>query len=281
MEPVSVIIPTYNRLDFLKIAVQSVLEQTYPNFELIIVDDGSTDDTREWITSLSDNRIIYIYKKNSGASAARNTGIDNAKYNYIAFLDSDDRWVKNKLEKQMKLMLDNPKCMLSHTEELWYRNGKILNPKLKHKKRAGHIFENSLQLCSISMSTIIAKKTLFEEMGLFDTNLTVCEDYDMWLRVTEKYPVCLIDEPLTIKEGGHSDQLSQRFIGMDKFRIQSITKLIKTRNLSSEHFSLAFAELQKKCYIYGNGCLKHSKEKEGSFYLNLPNRIKNKYERKS
>jgi len=281
MVPVSVIIPTYNRLDFLKISVQSVLNQTYSDFELIIVDDGSTDNTKEWVQSLSDNRIIYLYQKNSGASAARNLGIKNTKYKYIAFLDSDDKWVNNKLEKQMALMHQNPNCQLSHTEELWYRAGKILNPKLKHKKKAGHIFQNSLKLCSISMSTIIVKKSLFEEMGLFDTNLTVCEDYDMWLRVTEKYPVCLIDEPLTIKEGGHSDQLSQRFIGMDKFRIQSITKLIETRNLSSEHFSLAFAELQKKCYIYGNGCLKHNKKEEGSFYLNLPNRIKNQYERKS
>lgn len=281
MNPVSIIIPTYNRLDFLKISVQSVLEQTYKQFELIIVDDGSTDDTKQWITSLSDKRIKYIHQINQGASSARNTGIKQAQYDFIAFLDSDDRWVKNKLEKQMKLMLDNPKCMLSHTEELWYRNGKILNPKFKHKKKSGNIFNTSLKLCSISMSTVIVKKTLFDKMGLFDTNLTVCEDYDMWLRVTEKHYILLIDEPLTIKEGGHSDQLSQRFIGMDKFRIQSITKLIETRNLSMEHFSLAFAELEKKCYIYGNGCLKHNKEKEGSFYLNLPNRIKNKYERKS
>ncbi len=274
MKLISVIIPTYNRKNFLKIAVESVLNQTYKNFELIIVDDGSTDDTENLIKSYNDERIIYWYQKNRGASAARNTGISIANGYYIAFLDSDDRWKPEKLEIQYQAMEEHPEFMLSHTEEIWYRNGKILNPKKKHKKQHGDIFKQSLQLCAISMSTVMVKKELFNLIGLYDEKLEVCEDYDMWLRVTSQYPVLLIDLPLTLKEGGHPDQLSHKYFGMDKFRIYSIEKLISSNVLNSTKKELALQELTKKCTIYGKGCIKHNKQSEGEYYLELPNKYR-------
>ncbi len=274
MKLISVIIPTYNRKNFLQIAVKSVLAQTYKNFELIIVDDGSTDETDKLIEKFNDSRIKYIYQKNRGPAKARNTGIKLAKGDYIAFLDSDDRWKKEKLQIQFTEMENHPQYMLSHTEEIWYRNGKILNPKKKHKKNHGDIFLQSLKLCAISMSTVMVRKELFNKISLYDEKLEVCEDYDMWLRITANYPVLLINIPLTLKEGGHADQLSHKYFGMDKFRIYSIEKIIKSHKLTKEKHMQALKELEKKCTIYGKGCIKRNKNSEGEYYLELPEKYK-------
>ncbi len=276
MKPlISVIIPTFNRAEFLKISISSVLNQTFKEFELLIIDDGSTDNTKEIIKSFNDDRIKYIYyNQNKGPSYARNTGIKLAQSNFIAFLDSDDKWKNEKLEIQYKSMLKNSNYLLSHTEEIWYKNGKILNPKKIHKKQQGDVFQQSLRLCAISMSTVMVKKELFKIVGLFDENLLVCEDYDMWLRVTARFPVLLISDALTIKYGGHKDQLSQRFIGMDKFRIYAIEKLINSEILSKEKLKMAIKELEYKSLIYGKGCIKHNKKEEGEYYLQLPEKYK-------
>ncbi len=277
MKPnISVIIPTYNRKDFLLTTVESVINQTFHDFELLIIDDGSTDNTRDFISQYNDSRIRYYYlKKNKGPSFARNFGIKKSRADFIAFLDSDDRWKKDKLKIQYNAMISNSRFLLSHTEEIWYKNGKILNPKKIHKKRGGDIFEQSLKLCSISMSTVMAHKDIFNKVGLFDENLIVCEDYDMWLRVTSRYSILLISDYLTLKEGGHTDQLSHRFIGMDKFRIYSIQKLIENEKLSKDKLHLAIKELIHKSTIYGNGCIKHNKKEEGEYYLQLAEQYKN------
>jgi len=272
---VSVIIPTYNRAEFLKIAIESVLNQTFKEFELLIIDDGSTDNTKDIVNSFNDEKIRYIhYTENQGPSYARNIGIKNSQSNFIAFLDSDDSWKKEKLEIQYKTMMENPEYLLSHTEEIWYKDGRILNPKKIHKKQHGDVFRQSLRLCAISMSTVMVRRKLFEIVGLFDEKLIVCEDYDMWLRVTARFPVFLIPEYLTIKQGGHKDQLSQRFVGMDKFRIYAIEKLINSGILSKEKLKMAIEELTRKCTIYGKGCIKHNKKEEGEYYLSLPEKYK-------
>lgn len=266
---ISVIIPTYNRQFFLKTAIQSVLNQTFEKFELLIIDDGSKDTTCEIVKSFKDKRIKYIYQKNQGPSSARNSGIKLAHTNFISFLDSDDTWKKEKLEIQYEAMLENPQYLLSHTEEIWYKNGKILNPKKIHQKQHGTVFEQSLRLCAISMSTVMVRKELFDTIGLFDENLLVCEDYDMWLRVTTKFPVLLIKKVLTVKQGGHKDQASRKFFGMDKFRIYAIEKLINSPGIDLKDKNIAVEELKRKCLIYGNGCLKHNKKEEGEYYLAL------------
>lgn len=273
--PVAVIIPTYNRAEFLKYAIESVLTQTFKEFELFIIDDGSTDNTKEVVSSFGDKRIKYIYyPKNRGPAYARNIGIKNSQSDFIAFLDSDDRWKKRKLEIQYRTMTDNPEYLLSHTDEIWYKNGKILNPKKIHKKQHGDVFRQSLRLCAISMSTVMVQRKLFKIVGLFDEKLIVCEDYDMWLRVTARFPVFLIPEHLTIKHGGHKDQLSQRFVGMDKFRIYAIEKLINSGILSRDKLKMAIEELTRKCIIYGKGCIKHNKMEEGEYYLSIPKKYK-------
>ena len=232
IEEISVIIPTYNRCDLLKRAINSVIKQTITPKEIIIVDNGSTDQTYQMVSSLFPE-INYFIEKKRGVSAARNKGILESKSKWIAFLDSDDAWKPTKLEKQMEYSVFNQdKYRIIHTDETWYRNKKFLNQLKKHKKSGGNIFKNSLQLCCISPSSVVLKKQIFEEYGLFDENLEVCEDYDMWIRITSKEEVGFLDSPLVLKYGGHSDQLSKKFWGMDRFRIKSLEK-----NLKNEHFS--------------------------------------------
>ncbi len=270
---VSVIIPTYNRSFSLERAVVSVMKQTLPSDELIIVDDGSTDDTYRRMQELSKKypgKIITFHQSNSGPAAARNLGIKNAKGSMIAFLDSDDHWKKTKLEKQFHVMQKNPECLISHTKEIWFRKGKHLNQKKIHIPRTGDIFDHCVILCGVGMSTVMARKQLFDLVGQFDEDFQCCEDYEFWLRVSAKYSFKLIDEALTIKEGGRADQLSVKHrVGMDKLRIHALLKLLQSFCLPESKRILAVNELKNKCRIYGQGCLKHNKKEEGDYYLQL------------
>ena len=256
IEEISVIIPTYNRCDLLKRAINSVIKQTITPKEIIIVDNGSTDQTYQMVSSLFPE-INYFIEKKRGVSAARNKGILESKSKWIAFLDSDDTWKPTKLEKQMEFSIFNQdKYRIIHTDENWYRNKKFLNQLKKHKKSGGNIFKNSLQLCCISPSSVVLKKQIFDDYGLFDENLEVCEDYDMWIRITAKEEVGFLDSPLVLKYGGHSDQLSKKFWGMDRFRIKSLEK-----NLKNEHFSKSqkinvLDTLIEKLTIVSDGALK-------------------------
>ncbi len=261
MKPlVSVIIPVYNRYQFLKEAIDSVLSQTFQNFELIIVDDGS-DNTSYLINNEYKDKIIYIrHKTNRGVAAARNSGIKVASGKLIAFLDSDDLWLPKKLEEQVIYMEKNPDILISQTEEIWIRNGKRVNPKKIHKKEGGYIFERSLKLCLISPSSVIIRKELLDKVGLFDEELIAAEDYDLWLRITYRYHVGLLPKYLVIKRGGHLDQLSRRTPIIDKYRIISLRKLLLSENLSNQQRELTKEELKRKCRIVYTGALKRNNE---------------------
>ena len=273
MPLVSVIIPTFNRSRKVLRAVQSVIDQECKDLEIIVIDDGSTDDTYKNLTKL-ENFIKYIrIDNNRGVSVARNVGIKNSLAPWIAFLDSDDYWLSKKLKIQMEFIYNNPKTIACQTEEVWIRNGRRVNPKLKHKKPSGDIFYQSLKLCLVSPSSVAIKRSVFDEVGFFDESLPVAEDYDLWLRISCRYPIYLINKDLIIKEGGHDDQLSQKFQGMDKFRIRAIVRLIKSGVLSLDQRDGAIEELKNKCNIYGNGCMKRGKKEEGTFYLSMPERI--------
>ncbi len=268
---ISVIIPTYNRCRFLKKAVESVLgqDQRGIDVELIVVDDGSTDTTGRLLAAYGD-RLRVIRQDNRGPAAARNTGIRAASHPLIAFLDSDDWFAPDKLARQLGAMARHPEFLLSHTQEIWYRQGRLLNQKKKHRKRHGFIFDHCLQLCAVSMSTVIIHRLVFDDVGFFAEDFPCCEDYDFWLRVSCKYPFLLIDAPLTLKEGGRADQVSSRFrVGMDRYRIEAIRRLLARRCLPDDLRELAVAELARKCRIYGNGCLKHGRRDEGCRYLEL------------
>lgn len=267
---ISVIIPTYNRARSLKKAIDSVLAQSHRDFELIVVDDGSDDNTADLVESYTHD-IVYLRQENRGPAAARNRGVEKARYNLLAFLDSDDWFADNKLSIQLKTMQQNPSYYISHTNETWFRNGKILNQKLKHKKNSGDIFGQSLKLCAVSMSTVMLHRKIFERYGFFDEEFPCCEDYEYWLRVCTEEKFLLVEEPLTLKDGGRSDQVSSIYrTGMDKFRIQAIMKIIVSGRLNDHQAELARRELERKCRIYGTGCIKHGRSAEGEYYLGLP-----------
>ena len=255
---ISVVIPTFNRLSVLARALDSVINQTIKPHEIIVVDDGSNDQTRNWIRNKFPE-ISYFYQKNMGVSTARNTGIDMAKGDWIAFLDSDDEWDKAKLELQSKAIHNNKDIPLSHTNEIWIKNGVRINQKRGHQKFGGQIFNRCLKKCIISPSTVIIRKDIFNEIGLFDTSLPVCEDYDLWLRVTARYPVLLLEKELTIKYGGHSDQLSNIDSGIEKYHIISLEKLLLKNFIDPIYKKNAKEVLLKKLEIYSSGLKKRSK----------------------
>lgn len=253
----TVIIPAYNRYESLKKAIDSVLSQTYKDFELIIVDDGSTDNTPS-VKSIYKDEIIYIKQPNQGVSSARNTGIKKSNGLHIAFLDSDDQWLPDKLQEQYQYICNNNQIKIHQTEEIWIRNGLRVNPMKKHKKIQGYIFPESLDLCMISPSSVVIHRDLFSKYGLFDEDIPVCEDYDMWLRITCHEETGLIAKKLIKKYGGHESQLSKAYWGMDRFRIYSIIKILKTKEhkIRQEYHYLALKKAIAKCRILLNGALK-------------------------
>ena len=233
---VSVIIPTYNRKEFTKEAVDSVRAQSFQDLELIVIED----------------------KEQKGPATARNQGVLKAKGKYIAFLDSDDLWDKRKLEKQLEYLRNNPEFKICYTNEKWVRNGEHLNQMKKHQKHHGWIFDKCLPLCIISCSSILMERRMFDELGGLDESLPVCEDYDLWLRMSLRYPIAYLDEKLMVKRGGHPDQLSRKYWGMDRFRIRALEKLLKMK-LSNEQRELVLQELGRKYNILLSGSRKRNK----------------------
>lgn len=269
--PVSVVIPTYNRDWALARALDSVCRQTYPNREIIVVDDGSCDQTPDLLSSYT-GRVRVVRTGNRGVSAARNTGIKQAAGRFVALLDSDDSWTADKLDVQIRFFRQHPDALICQTEETWIRNGRHVNPRNRHKKPSGLIFEPSLHLCLVSPSAVMMKRSLFDMVGLFDETFPVCEDYDLWLRVSAAgIPIHRIDRPCTVKYGGHGDQLSTQH-SQDKYRIRSIVQLLSSGCLNRAQDLAARRVLGEKCRIYGQGCLKRGREGEGQFYLNLAGR---------
>lgn len=260
MVEVSVIIPTYNRELVIKRAVNSVLNQTFKNFELIIIDDGSTDNTAKVLEDYKnkDDRVSVYYQKNCGVSSARNLGLEKAMGQWIAFLDSDDEWLRDKLEKQLSFAMENPSIPLIHGEEIWVRNGKRVNPKNKHQKFGGHIFEKCLPLCLISPSASFIKRELLLEYHGFDESYPVCEDYDLWLKITKDYEVGFIEKPILIKYGGHEDQLSRKYFAMDFLRVKSLDRVYESKNLSHEVKVKIQKEILSKANILKLGYIKHN-----------------------
>lgn len=270
---ITVIIPTYNRRLFLEEAILSVLRQSFSNLELLIVDDGSTDGTDILVRDIagrSDIPVRYIRQENRGAAAARNLGITNANGELICFLDSDDRFLPDKIARQ-KQLLENSACLVSHTFEQWLRRGAHLNQKRKHRPPDGNIFAACLPMCVVGMSTVMVRREVFAGYGMFDESLPCCEDYEYWLRVSTRERFLLVPEPLTVKNGGRDDQLSIiHRAGMDRYRIHALVKLLENTLLTKEQYQMTVKELQRKCEIYGKGCIKHGRMEEGDRYLRIP-----------
>ncbi len=265
----SVIIPTYNRLALLAEAIESVLNQTYRDFELIVVDDGSTDETSEMIRSVAPRDFKYLRQEHLGVSAARNNGARAAKGNYLAFLDSDDLWFPEKLEKQADFFSEHPDSQVCHTGEIWIRNGRRIYPKKKHQKSGGFIFNRAVELCIVSPSSIAIKKEIFSSVGGFDKKLPAAEDYDLWLRLLSRYPIGFIKEPLVVKRAGDWQQLSTATEAIDRYRIKALCKILESGELTPEQSELARQALKKKCNIYIKGCEKRGKRAEANHFRKL------------
>ncbi len=258
-----------------------MLFQTFTDYEILVVDDGSEDATPEALAPFRSDVKCITHSENLGVSAARNSGIRESHSPLIAFLDSDDYWLPDKLATQVSFLSEHPEAVACQTEERWIRRGVRVNPMKKHVKPSGDIFSPSLKLCVVSPSAVVVKRSLLEEVGIFDEDFPVCEDYDLWLRISWKYPIWLIPEPLVMKEGGAPDQLSRSVMGMDRYRIWAIARLIDRACLSERQTEEALKELHFKCRVYGNGCLRRGKKEEGHYYLNLPDLLRGNFTKNS
>ena len=257
---VSVVIPAFNRWRLLAEAIDSVLAQSYRDFELIVVDDGSTDATASELAKLA-SRLQFFVTERRGVSAARNLGVSQSRGHYIAFLDSDDLWLNSKLERQTRFMDKHPEFHICQTDEIWIRNGVRVNPKAVHQKPSGDIFSSSLELCLVSPSAVMMTKALFDRTGGFDEAFPVCEDYDLWLRISAQHLVPLIPDRLTIKRGGHADQLSRSIWGMDRYRILALQKVLRS-DLDRSQEAAVLKMLRHKVAIVAAGARKRGREQE-------------------
>ena len=257
---VTTIIPTFNRAELLAQALESVLQQSVTPDEIIVVDDGSTDDTPE-VLRLYKDRVRIIRQENRGVSAARNRGIQNARHEWLAFLDSDDLWLPRKLETQIKALQEQGEYKVCYTNEEWRKNNVWKNPGKKHQKYSGWIYEKCLPLCIISPSSVILHKSVFETVGLFDENLPACEDYDLWLRVASRFPVLYLPQRLIVKRAGDWSQLSGQH-SLDKYRIMALSKILQSGALDEKWRQATLDMLKYKCDVYALGCEKHKRWQE-------------------
>jgi glycosyltransferase involved in cell wall biosynthesis len=257
---VSIVIPTYNRADFLPKAIQSVLSQTYRDWEIIIVDDGSTDNTEEIVKGYNESRIRYIaHKSNLGISAARNTAIKNSKGKYIALLDSDDEWFPEKISYQMNIFQKkDSECGVVCTSGHMIEDDKKIRVKVI-PANLDNFYEKFLFENIIWCSSVLIKKECFEKLGLFDEHLKSCEDWEMWIRISKYYKFIFLKTPL-IKYLIHPGQLSENLLKKINARKRILFKYqdeLKNRKFVYSHHY----------YKIGNLCCLSGKIREGRKYL--------------
>lgn len=256
---VSVIVPTFNRADLVTRAMNSVKAQDFKDWELIVVDDGSTDVTFDvvsaWQAQHPKLRVRFErLDENRGVSGARNYAARLAQGDWLAFLDSDDEWLPQKLSRQLALA---DRFSLIHGEEIWIRNGVRVNPMKKHAKGGGRLFRRCVELCCISPSTALLHRDLFAELGGFREDFPVCEDYELWLRVCARGEVGFVSDPVIVKYGGHEDQLSRRYKAMDYYRVKALLPFLDSPMLSEDEREVVRLTLLQKSEILINGYRKH------------------------
>ncbi|MBD3383873.1 glycosyltransferase [candidate division KSB1 bacterium] len=257
---IAAIIPTYNRADMVVEALRSVLAQTRPADEIIVVDDGSRDETKNRLSPFLP-KIRYLHQETRGVSAARNLGIKQSHAEWLAFLDSDDLWMPEKLGQQVNYLQRFPRYRICYTDEEWRKNQKWINQKRKHRKFSGPVYEKCLPLCMISPSSVMIHRSVFEQVGMFDEKLPACEDYDLWLRICSRYPVLYVDRRLIVKRAGEWWQLSGQH-SLDKYRIIALDKILRAGQLDEEKSRQTLFALQEKCRIYRIGCQRHGRHKD-------------------
>lgn len=242
---VSVIIPTYNRAHLISQSIESVLNQTFKDYEIIVVNDGSTDNTKELLSTRYGEKILYIgKKKNKGLSAARNTGIEASRGKYIAILDDDDEWLPHKLEMQIDLMHKNQSLGLVYCGYYEVNRYSEVIREIKATRR-GYVFSNLLcGNCIVPASAALVKREVFFKTGYFDENLSSCEDWDMWLRVSQSYEVDFVDQPL-VKYKIHDYNMHKNLLIMEKSTFSVLNKYlpgISEKKSSEERKNKAYSK---------------------------------------
>ncbi len=271
---VSVVVPTYNRLSLLQEAVGSVLAQSFRDRELIVVDDGSTDGTEAYGQALRGTGVRYLRRRHSGRpGAVRNAGAALARGRFLAFLDSDDLWLSEKLELQLSRLREQAGVRICHTRELWLRQGRRVSQSGQRHRREGDLFADSLRKCIIGPSTVLVDRALFQAAGGFREDLEIAEDYELWLRLTAREKVTYLDRPLVVKRAGHPGQLSEKYGQIEIFRIRALLLFLGDQTLPAENRRLAAAELARKCRIHAAGCRKRGREEEARQVLELAEKV--------
>ena len=258
---ISVVIPAYNRAGLLLRALESVFAQSRPPDEVLVVDDGSSDDTAT-LVQRGFPGARYLYQRHCGVSQARNRGILASSGDWIALLDSDDVWHRQKLAYQCEALQGSPSYRLVHCNEQWMRRGEPLSQKARHQKSGGDLFARSLELCLISPSAVMMARSLLDEVGLFNPRLPACEDYDLWLRICCREQVLYVPEVLVTKHGGRTDQLSNRIVALDRYRIRVLVDLLESGVLDQKQRNLAVVALHTKIKRYQKGVLKRGRVDE-------------------
>ncbi len=256
---ISVVIPVHDRRALVGRAIRSVLSQTLPPVDVVVVDDGSSDGVAAWLPNAFPSVTVLRLDENRGVSHARNRGVERARGDWIAFLDSDDEWLPDKLERQAGALRGAAPSPLCHTDEIWIRRGVRVNPCRHHAKRGGDIFLDCLPRCVVSPSAALVDRAVLALLGGFDESLPACEDYDLWLRMAARWPLCYVDAPLVIKHGGHEDQLSRRYPAMDRFRVAALEKLLGDDALPSERRRAVLETLLGKLKILAAGARKRGR----------------------
>jgi glycosyltransferase involved in cell wall biosynthesis len=247
MPKVSVVITVYNSMPYLPETVESVLRQTFDDFEVLIIDDGSTDQTLEWVSQLNHPNVNVITQENQGVSVARNTGIHNSKGTYVAFLDGDDLWEPTKLEKQVILLDQNPDIGLVHTwlapiNEQGQPTGRVMTCKAD-----GNVWERMIESNMVACSAAVVRRSCFEAVGVFDADLRFAEDWDMWIRVADRYSFAVVKEPL-VQYRLHANSKSKKYAT----RLQDFHKIIE-KAFQTVPFELLY--LRNRSYGHINMCI--------------------------
>lgn len=224
MPRVSVVIPTYNSAAFLEEAIQSVLGQTYSDFEVVVIDDGSTDGTEYVVRSFGD-RVSYLKQDNRGVSAARNHGIHKSQGNYVAFLDSDDFWLPGKLAEQIPLLDRDAELGLVYSDWRVTSEKGVLEPSYLSNlaPASGYVFDELVRSGFILTSGTVVRRSCLDDVGDFDETLSIAQDYDLWLRICYRWKIALVNKPLVIKrswDGSLSSNLpktaAERIVSFEK-----------------------------------------------------------------
>ncbi|MCG6137604.1 MAG: glycosyltransferase family 2 protein [Nostoc sp. LLA-1] len=284
MPKVSVIIPTYNAMKYLPDTLESVLKQTFTNFEVLIINDGSSDHILEWSAKLLDPRVKLISQTNQGVSIARNTGIAHAQGEYIAFLDADDLWEPTKLEKQTSCLDNKPTVGLVYTWTILVDENKNTIGKIYASHAEGNVWQKLLETDEMcNSSSAMVRRCCFETVGVFDPNLAFAEDMDMWLRIAAIYPFAVVKETLTLYRQ-HSTNTTKNREGMihglrtlieKTFQFAPLDLLhLRNRTYASINLGLAWVAIdecnyKKAIYFRQQAILHHPKIRYSDKFIRL------------